>query len=293
MGDYTGEININDEDVVIYGNSATLDAMGKGRFFNGNGTNPYSMSLELHDLTLKNGNSNTDLGGGAIYLNTGSLKAYTTSFVSNNAQCTHGAPLCECYGGAIWITNAHLELHSTIFSQNTVSIRGIIHISSAVVARIYDSVFDSNSAEQGDDYYGGTAIYIVDSTLELQNTTFKNNENPTAGGAVFVNNDGAPNVTFIGCSFVGNSNTKGDNDVTREDASSNVTFACGAGMLGKSVTMKADELELTNPPDPSLHCTVDPAAKYYCKNGGTASAVCALTTGEGLPLPKCKQACLP
>jgi hypothetical protein len=40
--------------VIIFGSNVTFDAGQKGRLFNGDGTNGKT-SLELHDVTLKNG----------------------------------------------------------------------------------------------------------------------------------------------------------------------------------------------------------------------------------------------
>ena len=40
--------------IIIFGSNATLDAGHKGSFFNGDGSKGKT-SLELHDITLKNG----------------------------------------------------------------------------------------------------------------------------------------------------------------------------------------------------------------------------------------------
>ena len=54
---YPGPINFSGKVCVIRGNGKTLDAAGApdccGRFFTGSGT---GSSLEVHDLTLRNGN---------------------------------------------------------------------------------------------------------------------------------------------------------------------------------------------------------------------------------------------
>ena len=63
MGDYTKEIHFGGKVLVIWGNTATLDAQQKGRFFSSTvGPNddddhdePGKTSLELHDLVLQNG----------------------------------------------------------------------------------------------------------------------------------------------------------------------------------------------------------------------------------------------
>ena len=56
MGDYTKEIHVGGKVLVIWGNNATLDAAGKGRFFTtGDGGNGIKTSLELHGLVMQNG----------------------------------------------------------------------------------------------------------------------------------------------------------------------------------------------------------------------------------------------
>jgi hypothetical protein len=50
---YPGPINFSGKVCVIRGNGKTLDAGGAGGFFTGSGT---GSSLEVHDLTLRNGN---------------------------------------------------------------------------------------------------------------------------------------------------------------------------------------------------------------------------------------------
>jgi hypothetical protein len=43
--------------IIIFGSNATLDAGQKGRFFYGDGSSKEKTSLELRDMTLKNGNA--------------------------------------------------------------------------------------------------------------------------------------------------------------------------------------------------------------------------------------------
>ena len=69
MGDFTKEIHFGGKQLVIWGNNATLDAKGKGRFFSstkGGGPNDDDnhgpagkTSLELHDLVMQNGKSDS------------------------------------------------------------------------------------------------------------------------------------------------------------------------------------------------------------------------------------------
>ena len=54
--------------VIIFGSNATLDAGQKGRFFNGDGSKGKT-SLELHDITLKNGKA-VNVSKLSMYLST-------------------------------------------------------------------------------------------------------------------------------------------------------------------------------------------------------------------------------
>ena len=55
MLEYTGAIDFSGKVLVIWGNSATLDAAGKGQFFTGDGSKGIKTSLELHGLVMQNG----------------------------------------------------------------------------------------------------------------------------------------------------------------------------------------------------------------------------------------------
>ena len=73
MGDYRQEIHFGGKRLVIWGNSATLDAKGKGRFFSSkvgpdgddddNDDEHGKTSLELHDLVMQNGKTDADVSG--------------------------------------------------------------------------------------------------------------------------------------------------------------------------------------------------------------------------------------
>ena len=70
MGNYTKAIDFSGKVLVIWGNNATLDAKGKGRFFSSkvgpdgddddDDEHGKTSALELHDLVMQNGK--TDLG---------------------------------------------------------------------------------------------------------------------------------------------------------------------------------------------------------------------------------------
>jgi hypothetical protein len=180
-------------------------------------------------------------------------------------------------------------MYGTKFKANTAEFRGAIHISGNCTVEIYTSEFDSNVAIGTDTGYGGGAIYLVGSALQVFDTVFKGNTAIRGGGAVWVTSPntgggGASNATFTGCSFIGNNGTKGVNDITRMDDTSNVTFACADGFDGASVTMKAGESEMTNPPPASLKCV---APLYLCNTG---KHVC-VKASSGTTFASCNSSC--
>jgi hypothetical protein len=264
MGVYTNEIDFSGKTITIFGSSAILDAGQKGTFFTGDGSKGKT-SLELHDITFQNGKDSTD-GGAIRAYNSADVEVYTSQFIGN---------YCDEAGGAINARGANVEIHDTIFLTNTASNGGAIAIISgdlkihgtifqsnsgcgaiyvldknkAATAEIYDSTFESNH----ESHSGGGALF-VDGSLAAFNCTFHGNTASLGGGAAYMYTDG--NAIFTGCIFNGNDGTKGHNDITRKDDSSNVTFACANGTVGAPVTMKAGESEMVNPPPVSLKCTL-------------------------------------
>jgi predicted outer membrane repeat protein len=326
MGAYTDEIDVGGKVIIIFGSNAILDAGKKGRFFIGDGSKAKT-SLELHGITLKNGKADAN-NGGAIYINKGSLvvrdstfatntagyggviyaydadvKIYASTFESNTAAFG-GAISADSsanvkinvrvhdtvfqnniasrfYSGAIYVQQeGNLVIHDSTFATNTAYRGGAIFATGGANVEIHGSTFQSNAAGSS---YGG-AIWIYGS-LAAFNCTFHGNT-AAAGGAVFVW-DGAT-ATFTGCIFNGNNDTKGHNDITRHDGTSNVTFACANGTAGAPVTMKAGESEVLNPPPVSLKCT---ASRYVCQRPGTASGQCVVVPTGGVSLKDCVEAC--
>jgi hypothetical protein len=321
--------------IIIFGSNATFDAGPKGRFFSGYGSKGKS-SLELHDITLKNGNG-VNANGGAIYVFHGTVEIYNSTFESN--QATGVAQGDETQGGAIYAKGANMEIHDSTFQSNTANPGGAIRVYQGTV-EIYDSTFESNSGNGGGAIvisagdlkiytstfesntatnvggvfgYGG-AIYadngvnveIHDSTFQSNTATFPNalggailiqgslaafnctfhGNTAPAGGAVYVigNAGYSATATFIGCIFNGNNGTKGHNDITRSDDTSNVTFACANGTVGAPVTMKAGESEIANPPPTSLKCTI---TNCFCQDSKTGRK-CVVDPSATLPCSKCE-----
>jgi predicted outer membrane repeat protein len=297
MGAYSNQIDFSGKVITIFGSNAILDAGLKGIFFNGDGSIGKT-SLELHDITLKNGKLDN---GGAIYANGADVEIHNSFFLTNRASAN---------GGAIYIEDGTLVIHSTTFDTNTAAVSGgAIYTdgyNGAVKIEIYNSTFRSNTANnekagfyapggairadvanveihdstfQANTASGGSAIFINAADVALVNCTFASNVAADGGGAVWVDGSNT-NATFVGCTFLGNNNTKGNNDVTRKDDTSNVTFACANGSTGASVTMKAGESEITNPPPMLLKCTI---GNCFC-----IDSKCVVDPTSPLPCSKCQ-----
>ena len=108
----------------------------------------------------------------------------------------------------------------------------------------------------------------------VENTTFANNTVPaeegSAGGAIYFEPNA--NGTLTGCTFIAGKNKSkaGDNDVARDDATSNVLFACANTQCGDDVPMR--------------NARVQPADIVACAPA-SSKAICEINpTTE---LPKC------
>jgi predicted outer membrane repeat protein len=159
MGAYTRQCDFTNRKISVQCNGKVFDAGGVGRFFYAVGTDS---SLMIHDCILKNGREET---GGAIYIHGGSLLVSKSTFEGNGAN----------HGGAI-------------FAQGY-----------GAVLKIYESVFDSNSATAFTEGLGGGAITArhsgsASSTcphVEIYSSEFKANTAGHSGGAIEMNGGGS------------------------------------------------------------------------------------------------------
>jgi hypothetical protein len=202
---YPGEIFLDGTTCVIQGNGKTLDAGGRGRFFQVKNT---GSSLQVHNLALVNGNGGPisyydSGGGGAIYVSQGTLVIYDSTFESNMTPDTGCGP--DRGGGAIYATNSNVQIHGSIFQSNTApSVYGsggaiAVYYGAGKIVKIYTSTFKSNTAGYYDDgcFYGsfcvnggGGAVYAQDAIMEIHNTTFESNNAVDSlsggyGGAIY------------------------------------------------------------------------------------------------------------
>lgn len=111
----------------------------------------------LYNSAIRNGQ------GGAIYLKS----QESSNSIFENLNFTHNNAL---KGSAIYSAGAmNLDINNTLFSFNEAEESGAIHLDETAVAKITNSVFDSNS--------GGAEVYDIDRTegtgLTLENNTFK------------------------------------------------------------------------------------------------------------------------
>jgi predicted outer membrane repeat protein len=223
--------------ITIIGNGAVFDAAKRGRFFHLD----KNATLVVANVTLKNGYRELDTGG-AMLVAGGAKLTLTSCVLSKNYAFG---------GGAIYVAGATVVLTLCTLSDNYVGIPsrggagGAMFIDAGGTATLTSCTFNENL----DSYYnsGGGALFIV-----------KNAE-----------------VLLRGCNF--QSPILGsENDIARNDASANVTFACPDGLSGAAVQMEGNEITVI--PPQALHCSTS----YKCVNNqcvmgavGVNKSICA------------------
>ena len=228
---------------------------GNSADFGGAVASQYGATLEV-DGSEFNNNSAVHGDGGAIYTYDAGVNIHSSIFEMNIALI----------GGALHASGAekqfpvHVQIRNSSFIANKESSIKTCGWCSAT-APVCSSDSDCspiggvpqtcNACNSGAGIYGGGAIFIQGSLLGVNSTFEGNNANlqsptwsPSAGGGAVYLWSGAV-AKFAGCVFNGNNNTKGRNDITRHDSSSNVTFPCPDGTTGTAVIMKA--LEMADP----------------------------------------------
>jgi hypothetical protein len=152
---------------------------------------------------------------------------------------------------------------------------GAIFVEAGVKLEIYYTKFISNAAS-----FGG-AVYLYQSTLMIGNTAFSANT-ASEGGAIYFS--ASANATVAGCNFTVSANkTKGNNDVSRYDSTSNVTFACPKDEQGAPFKTPAGELMPSALPPAGLKCNKTQSS-YLCNPD---SKKCQAVPG-GVPLSHCQ-----
>lgn len=158
--------------IAIEGDGHTISGDGKFRIFDVHGG-----SLTIRRMTLADGQSHDpevfDRDGGAIRANDATIVIENSSLINNAA---------EYGGGAIYGSETKLTVSGSSFSGNRAKHSGGAIDGYKGKVSITSSSFVDNRASSGG------AIYILDSTMKVQNSTFSHNAAKREGGAIAMGN---------------------------------------------------------------------------------------------------------
>lgn len=155
--------------------------------------------------------------GGSVSVRDGcELQLSDSAFVGGDAML----------GGHLAVSGAHAEVTDTTFEGGRATLAGGSVFVGEVFSYAYAAssltcsgcLFDDNHAEAGG-FGGGAAFVFYESTLQLNQGAFTNNDTPEDGGAVLLNTFGAGSgptggvVDFAGTWFDGNQDGSGANDL--------------------------------------------------------------------------------
>jgi len=172
---------------LVINKNLTIDGTNKNIRIDGDGITRVlkvnSGTIELNDLTIKNGYVEDDNGAG-ILINKSSvvLTINNSNFDSNFVECTDG----EIHGGgAIHNIGGNLTVNDTTFTNNQATNvdgrGGAIRCSKDCTTVINNSTLSSNSANRGG------ALWIANGSgnnVTINNSTFYNNSAKIKGGAI-------------------------------------------------------------------------------------------------------------
>ncbi|MBQ6512238.1 Cna B-type domain-containing protein, partial [Methanobrevibacter sp.] len=120
-------------------------------------------------------NNSATIGGGAIRNQGGWNWVISNTTFINNTVLTGDSNEINFGGGAIWSCNSVMDIHNSTFKENNATFGGALR----GPFNIYDSVFDSNLARDGN---GGAIDVATDAglayglVLEFRNSNFTNND---------------------------------------------------------------------------------------------------------------------
>ena len=212
---------------VFKGNSAT-NGKGGAIYLGGNSS---GATCAISDSTFE---TNSSTSGGAIYLTESTITLTGSHFVENSSTVNGGAvyliasskllSMSECeftsntavgHGGAMYISASTVDVISaSTFTGNTTtgntadSNGGAIYLYKSEVTSMEGGSFDSNISNG---LYGGGAIYMSGSVLNISGTTFSENEVTAKaagarGGAIHYNSTSSGTIS---AEFSGNSAYEG------------------------------------------------------------------------------------
>ncbi|MDR2544037.1 MAG: substrate-binding domain-containing protein [Methanobrevibacter sp.] len=157
LGDYDVNVTAKDITFIAVNNSATVDALGKGRIFNIDANS----EVRIESLTFEHGKI-TDNGGAVS--NAGDLTIVNSGFNNNSANS----------GGSIYNTNK-LNISHTTLNNNTVSFRGGAIYNDHGDLNIESDTLNSNSILNGNNADNGGAISNNEGNLIVTDSSFENN----------------------------------------------------------------------------------------------------------------------
>ena len=150
-------------------------------------------STNITSIDSKFINNSDSSGGGAIYTSKGNIKINNSTFVNNKDSSSNNG----CGGAAIHSTNCTLDIVNSKFINNSAGYCGGAIYAYESNLTSADSMFINNSAKLG----GAIASHL--GRIQINNSTFKNNNASNNGGAIWgynsINNDlgSIANSTFI------------------------------------------------------------------------------------------------
>ncbi len=151
-------IGQSQQNTIIFGGKAGIFTIGSG------------VDLTICNLTLTNGNSFTN-GGGAIY-NNGNLTVKGITFSNNYANADNGGAIYNNHGSTLTVTNC------AFFSNTALNNGGAIYNNGTLTV--------TSSGFSGGNAMNGGAIYNdVSSVLNINNSSFSNNNASQYGGAIY------------------------------------------------------------------------------------------------------------
>ncbi|WP_296789638.1 Ig-like domain-containing protein [uncultured Methanobrevibacter sp.] len=179
---------------VIYASESditSIDSQFINSFASNYGGVIYASESNITSIDSKFINNSDSSGGGAIYASKGNIKINNSTFVNNTDSSSNSG------GAVIYSNSVTLDIINSKFINNSANYYGgaIYAYESNITSA--DSMFINNSAKLGG------AIASHSGRIQINNSTFKNNNASNNGGAIWgtysINNDlgSIANSTFI------------------------------------------------------------------------------------------------
>ncbi|WP_323735815.1 right-handed parallel beta-helix repeat-containing protein [Methanosphaera sp. ISO3-F5] len=180
----TDTITVNEaiKKLVINGNGKTIDGNNEKQFLIVN----HACNLVINNLTIKGCNNTREpighVGGGAIYTNNTDITLENVNFINNLAYVNpkpnidYGDDYSYARGGALSVSNGKATIIGSTFDNNKVDFRPYTFV--ADPDEYYTYLADSEAG----------ALFVENSTLEISNSNFINNDANFFAGAILIQN---------------------------------------------------------------------------------------------------------